>query len=141
MSFAVPKGGRLLIEPHPFTVGMCDKVLIQLFDELASDHFGITFDFCHYGVGRLNDYIQAIQSLGPRIRHLHLSDSDLKTSEVHLVSGTGSLDIQSIFKAFKDIGYAGNMALDLYDNPLPVSGVNLGISYLKQACETLEIQS
>ena len=141
LAFAAAKGGRLLVEPHPFTVGMSDRVLVRLSDALASEHFGITFDFCHYGVGRSRDYLQAIRTLGPRIRHLHLADSDLETSEVHLPPGGGKLDIQSILAAFKEIGYSGNMALDLYDNPIPVHGIRGGISHLRQACEFLGIES
>ena len=141
LAFATPKGGRLLVEPHPFTVGMSDRVLVKLSNALASEHFGLTFDFCHYGVGRSGDYLQAIRTLGPRIRHLHLADSDMETSEAHLLPGSGKLDIPSILAAFKEIGYNGNMALDLYDNPIPAHSIRSGISHLRRACEFLGIES
>ena len=55
--------------------------------------------------------------------------------------GGGKLDIPSILAAFKEIGYSGNMALDLYDNPIPVHAIRGGISHLRQACEFLGIES
>lgn len=139
LRYAVPKRVRLLVEPHPFTVGMDDQFLIRLSDALDSEHFGITYDFCHYGVGRPSDYIQAVYALGRRIRHMHFSDSDGKTSELHFNPGQGCVDITGLLQAFKDIGYDGGVTLDLYGNPTPIAAAHSGIPKLRQACEFLNI--
>jgi sugar phosphate isomerase/epimerase len=55
LEFGAPKRVRLLVEPHPFTVGMSDRLLVNLCDTLNSPYFGVTFDFCHYGVARASD--------------------------------------------------------------------------------------
>jgi sugar phosphate isomerase/epimerase len=94
LKFAQRVNARVLVEPHPFTVGMNDRFLIKLYDALDSPHFGILYDCCHFGVGQPTDYLGAIQRLGPRIRHIHFSDSDQRTSELHYVPGTGRLDLQ-----------------------------------------------
>ena len=117
IAFAAPKGVRFMVEPHPFTVGMSDRVLVKLCDKLDSVHFGVTYDFCHYGVGRPKDYVSAVHALGPRIRHIHFSDSDQKSSELHFPPGQGRMNLESLLKAFKSIGYDGTMALDLYGYP------------------------
>jgi sugar phosphate isomerase/epimerase len=139
IAFAEPKGARFLVEPHPFTVGMSDQLLIRLFDVLDSACFGITFDFCHYGVGRPKDYVGAVRALGPRIRNIHFSDSDQKTSELHFPPGSGRLELHSLLEAFKDIGYDGNIALDLYGYPLPVQALPSAVSRMREACQFLGV--
>jgi sugar phosphate isomerase/epimerase len=121
IAYSKPKGVRFLVEPHPFTVGMSDSFLIALCDALPSDFFGITFDFCHYGVGRRHDYVKAVGNLGHRIRHIHFSDSDLESSELHFAPGAGRMDIDALLRAFCEIGYSGSFALDLYSNPTPIA--------------------
>jgi sugar phosphate isomerase/epimerase len=131
------KGVRFLVEPHPFTVGMSDQFLIKLCDALDPAQFGITFDFCHYGVGRPNDYLEAIPALGHRIQNIHFSDTDQKTSELHFPPGAGRLQIQAMLEAFRGIHYDGTIALDLYAYPTPVQALPLGAARLREACEFL----
>ena len=131
------KGVRFLVEPHPFTVGMSDQFLIKLCDALDPGQFGVTFDFCHYGVGRPNDYLEAIPALGHRIRNIHFSDTDQKTSELHFPPGAGRLRIQAMLEAFRDIQFDGTMALDLYGYPTPVEALPLSVARLREACKFL----
>lgn len=137
--YAAPKRVRILIEPHPFTVGMDDQLLVGLCDALSSEHFGITYDFCHYAVGRPKDYIQAVYALGRRIKHMHFSDSDGKTPELHFTLGEGCVDITGLLLAFKEVGYDGGVTLDLYGNPTPIAAAHSGIPKLREACEFLNI--
>lgn len=139
IAYAAPRGVRFLTEPHPFTVGMSDDFLIALCDALPQKSFGITFDFCHYGVGRPRDYIDAVQKLGRRIRHIHFSDSDMQTSELHLVAGEGHMDIEGLLHMFKNIGYSGTLTVDLYGHPTPMYAARAVIPQAKQACEFLGI--
>ncbi len=139
INYAAPKGVRFLTEPHPFTVGMADDFLIALCDSLPSESFGVTFDFCHYGVGRPNDYVQAVHKLGHRIRHIHFSDSDQESSELHFAPGDGRMDLHALLVAFQEIGYKGTLALDLYGNPTPVAAARRSRATVKQACNFLQI--
>lgn len=140
IAFAKPHGVRFLAEPHPFTVGMSDRFLQKLCDSLDPDHFGITYDFCHYGVGRPDDYVEAIRNLGSRIRHLHYSDTDQKTSELHFPPGTGKLNLPAMLSAFREIGYQGTMTLDLYGYPMAVSALPECARSTRTACEFLGIE-
>jgi sugar phosphate isomerase/epimerase len=139
IAYGAPRGARLLVEPHPFTVGMSDKLLVKLCDSLNSTHFGITFDFCHYGVGRPTDYVDAVGVLGPRILNIHFSDSDQVTSELHFPPDTGRLKINALLEAFKEIHYSGAIALDLYGYPLPVQALPAAVATLREACDFLEL--
>jgi sugar phosphate isomerase/epimerase len=137
IAYANPKGVRFLVEPHPFTVGMSDSFLIELYDSLPSGSFGITYDFCHYGVGRPHDYVQAVRNLGQRIRHIHLADSDLLSSELHFAPGEGRMDINALVDVFKEINYNGTLTLDLYGNPTPIRAAQFCAPAVKEICETL----
>jgi sugar phosphate isomerase/epimerase len=139
IAYGKPKGVRYLVEPHPFTVGMSDRFLIALCDALDPEHFGVTFDFCHYGVGRRNDYLAAIHNLGHRIKHIHFSDSDQQTSELHFPPGTGRMNLEAMLQAFKKIRYRGTITLDLYGYPLPVQALASSAAQLRKAAEFLNL--
>ena len=141
IAYAQPKGVRFLVEPHPFTVGMSDKFLIALCDALPHESFGVTFDFCHYGVGRPRDYIAAVHALGRRIRHIHYSDSDLQSSELHFAAGEGRMDLKGLLQALKEIGFQGTLTLDLYGHPTPIRAAQSVAPHLRKACEFLGIAS
>jgi sugar phosphate isomerase/epimerase len=130
-------GARFLAEPHPFTVGMNLSLLIKLYDSLDSPHFGVLYDCCHFGVGRPHDYVAAVHTLGPRIRHIHFSDSDQQTSELHYAPGTGRMDLQAVLEAFRAIRFDGTLTLDLYGNPLPTYAAQQSIPQVRRACEYL----
>ena len=138
---AEPHQARFLVEPHPFTVGMNDRFLLKLFDTLDSPHFGVLYDCCHFGVGQPKDYVGAIHRLGRRIRHIHYSDSDQLTSELHYAPNTGCLDLEAILKAFKAIAYDGTLTLDLYGNPTPAHAARQCAAEVRRACELLGVTS
>jgi sugar phosphate isomerase/epimerase len=140
LQFTRARGMRILVEPHPFTLGMSDRFLQELCDALDPDFFGVTFDFCHYGVGRPKDYIDAIRALGHRIRHIHFSDTDQKTSELHFPPGAGRLNLYGMLEAFKDIGYRGSMTLDLYAYPMPVRELAHCASRMREAMQFVGIE-
>lgn len=140
MKMAEMKKASFLVEPHPFTVGMDDRLAAKLYDALDSPYFGILYDCCHFGVGQPDDYLGAITRLGRRIRHIHFSDSDLKTSELHYALGSGRLDLEGILKAFRSFGYDGTLTHDLYGYPLPVDGTRRSLGALRHAYEYLGIE-
>lgn len=141
IAYSCPKGIRFLVEPHPFTLGMSDDFIIGLCDALPSEFFGITFDFCHYGVGRPHDYVEAVRRLRHRIRHIHFSDSDLCSSELHFAPGEGCMDIQALMRAFCEVGYDGSLGLDLYGNPTPIAAARRSAPMVSHAAELIKSKS
>lgn len=140
IDYGRPHGIRFLAEPHPFTLGMDLDFMNQLCDRLGGEHFGVLFDFCHFGVGKPQSYVQAIYTLGTRIQHLHYSDSDGKTSELHFPPGKGVLDLDAMDKALKEVGFSGTASLDMYGYPLPEQGYKWGLPRFRAALETLGVE-
>jgi sugar phosphate isomerase/epimerase len=140
IAYAAPKGVRFLAEPHPFTLGMDLEFMKQLCDRLGREHFGILFDFCHFGVGKPDGYVQAITTLGDRIQHLHYSDSDQRTSELHFALGKGQLNLDAMDRALRQIGFKGTSTLDMYGYPLPEQGYQWGLPRYQAALELLGIE-
>lgn len=133
IDYAGPKGARFTAEPHPFTLGMDNDFMKQLCDQLDRDYFGVLFDFCHYGVGQPETYVDAIYDLGARIEHLHYSDTDGFTSELHYPPGKGALDLAAMNQALKEIGFAGTSTLDMYGYPMPEQGYRWGLPLYRAA--------
>ena len=141
IEYSSKKGVRFLIEPHPFTIGMDLNFLKNLCDSQDSKYFGVLYDCAHFAVGKQAEYIECIRILGKRIKHIHFSDSDMRTSELHYPPGMGILDIDGILGAFKEIGYDGTITLDLWGYPLPIEGSKVGIKKLEEAQVKLGIQN
>jgi sugar phosphate isomerase/epimerase len=129
------------IEVHPFTLGIDVEWLLRLCEEVGSDSFGVTYDSCHFGVGLPTRYVEAIGQIGRHLHHVHYSDSDTVTSEVHFAPGTGVLNLDAIDSALADIGFSGSLMLDLYQDPLPVEGSHLGIARLRKLLAQLRESS
>lgn len=85
------------IELHPFTFALQHRALPQLGRALLSVGAGICFDFCHFGVALGKDVLDYIDDeVLEAIDHIHYSDTDTVTSELHFPPGDGVLDIDAI---------------------------------------------
>lgn len=140
IAYARPNGVRFLAEPHPFTLGMDLAFMCQLCDRLGRADFGVLFDFCHFGVGKPDTYVEAIRTLGDRIQHLHYSDSDGVSSELHFPPGKGTLDLAAMDTALQEVGFSGSASLDMYGYPLPEQGYRWGLPRFQAALEALGVE-
>lgn len=138
--YASDRGVELTVEVHPFTLGINLDWLVALCDRLSDQGFSVTYDCCHFAVGLPEGYLQAIDRLGGRIGHVHFSDSDAKSSELHFAPGTGRLDLDGIIEALRRVGFSGTMMLDLWLYPLPESGTAIGVPYVRRACQLLGLE-
>ena len=133
--YAAQRSIELQIEVHPFTLGTNLDFALQLHDRVDMDNFGFVYDSCHFAVGLPDGYIDAIVTLGHRIKAIHLSDSDKRSSELHFPPGRGCLDMEGIVAALKKIRFSGYWMLDLYLYPLPAWGSRVGIPYIRKVLE------
>ncbi|HWD18984.1 MAG TPA: sugar phosphate isomerase/epimerase family protein [Verrucomicrobiae bacterium] len=140
VSYGQSRGISVSVEVHPYTLGIDVEFLKKLCDGVASDSFGVTYDCCHFGVGLPDSYIKAIGELGPRIKHVHFSDSDKISSELHFAIGKGCLDLAGITKALKAIRYRGSMMLDLWLYPFPEAGTRVSLPYVRQVMKKLNLK-
>lgn len=132
MQHAESRGIDVVVEVHPFTMGIDVDWLVKLIDGVDSARFGVAYDSCHYGVGSPEKYIEAIDVLGPRIKAVHLSDSDTRSSELHFPPGRGCLDMDGIVAALERIGFDGNLMVDTWLYPAPERALREGMAYIQR---------
>jgi sugar phosphate isomerase/epimerase len=103
-------------ELHPFTFALKHRALGELAAALQAVGAGICFDFCHFGVAlgpRIVDYLD--DGVVDAIDHIHYSDTDTKTSELHFPPGEGVLDLAAI--AARIAGKPLSLSWDLFGWP------------------------
>jgi sugar phosphate isomerase/epimerase len=113
-------------ELHPFTFALKYRALPQLARSLQSVGAGICFDCCHFGVAlgaRLVDHLD--DEVVDAIDHVHFSDTDAKTSELHFPLGEGVLDLDEI--AVRIAGKPVALSWDLFGWPGPRHAVRAGM--------------
>ena len=105
--YAAERNIDVLIEVHPFTLGINLDFAVLLCDRIDMPNFGIAYDSCHFAVGLPDGYVDAIRALDHRIKHVHFSDSDKRSSELHFPPGRGCLDMDAIVQALHPQEAAG----------------------------------
>jgi len=106
------------IELHPFTFALKHRALGELADAMISVGAGLCFDFCHFAVALGRDLLPHLDDRVVRaINHIHYSDSDVKTSELHFPPGEGVLDLDAIAARLAGLPVAGSW--DLFGWPGP----------------------
>lgn len=107
---------RKAIEGHSTKVGIC----------LDTGHLARAGD----------DIVKAVHVFKERLHGVHLKDVNEKKHDV--IVGTGVLDIKGFFKALKEIGFKGYIALEYElepDNPIP--GIRKSLEFIQKVCSEL----
>ncbi|MGI0032385.1 MAG: sugar phosphate isomerase/epimerase family protein, partial [Nitrososphaeraceae archaeon] len=103
----------VLVEPEPGLLIENSEQFIKFIKNFDSKHIGLNFDIGHFFcVGE--DPSQVIYKLSEYVRHVHLEDIAADRAHHHLMLGEGAIDIESVFKSMKDIGYEGFITIELY---------------------------
>ena len=108
---AKPDGLMLLIEQEPEHVIRTAAQLAAL-GAAFPGKVGATFDLGHSAVMG-EDIAEAVRSLGPLLRNLHLEDIQGRV-HAHKLYGDGDIDFDPVFRALRAIGYHGDYTPDLY---------------------------
>lgn len=77
----------------------------------------VTLDTSHAGASGV-DLMRAYSVLRDRLRHVHLSDSDLSGGDQHRLPGKGRLPLKPFLAALARDGYEGAISLELKPWPL-----------------------
>ncbi len=101
----------------------------RMFSDIPSDNFGLNFDPSHFVLQRMN-IVKAVTEFGPKIFHAHAKDLRVDTDRLDRVGlfadnpvswhtpkipGRGQVPWNSFFAALKDVGYHGDMTIEVED--------------------------
>ncbi len=84
---------------------------MDMIDQLGCDNLGVLFDTGHALIVS-EDTPSAIENLGERLLHLHLSDNNGKEDQ-HLVPGKGEYDFKALISALRLALYDGFLTVEL----------------------------
>jgi sugar phosphate isomerase/epimerase len=106
------------VELHPFTFALAQRVVPEVAEALRAAGAGICLDFCHFGVAlgpTFGDELTA--DVLSAVNHVHFSDSDCTSSELHFPLGEGVLDLDALDARLDGLDVA--LAWDLFGWPAP----------------------
>ncbi len=106
-----PQGLKIAIEQEPeHVIHRADQLraLCRAFEGTVFANYDVG-----HGVVAGEDPSAAVRLLDPYVSNLHLEDIK-GCAHKHLMLGEGDIDFRTLFRTLKDIGYAGNVTMDLY---------------------------
>jgi sugar phosphate isomerase/epimerase len=115
------------VELHPFTFALEHRLVPELAEELRRVEAGICLDFCHFGVALGSDFAEQLdKAVLAAVNHVHVSDTDCLTSELHFPPGQGILDLDAIVSSLSGLEVA--LAWDLFGWPAPRAAIKASLS-------------
>lgn len=72
----------------------------------------VNLDFAH-ALAIEDNVVEKIYQYGPKLKGLHVSDSDGRKEDYHIMPGEGILDWKKVRKALEDVCYKGDIHLEI----------------------------
>ena len=94
----------------------------------------VTLDTSHVGASKA-DLMRANSVLACRLRHVHLSDSDLTGGDQHRLPGQGRLPLRPFLAALANSDYPGAVTLELKPWPLGAPDTESILTRMREALE------
>jgi sugar phosphate isomerase/epimerase len=128
-------GVKLLVEPEPDLLIERTGEFAEFIKGIQSPWIGLNFDIGHfYCAGE--DPARALETLFEWVGHIHLEDIGRSRIHHHLVPGDGAIDFAPVFKAMKELGYTGDISLELYPYVnTPEAAGKASLAHLRQLFE------
>ena len=106
-------GVKILIEPEPGLLIETGRQMKSFMETVASEQVGVNFDAGHFFcVGEAPE--EALEELFEFTGHIHIEDISAAREHNHLIPGLGAMDYKAFFKKLKELGYKGDICLELY---------------------------
>ncbi|MCW5552647.1 MAG: sugar phosphate isomerase/epimerase [Verrucomicrobiae bacterium] len=91
-------------------------VLVEFLDKLARPNVGVNFDPANMILYDKGNPIEALRTLGPWIRQVHIKDA-IRTKSPgtwgeEVVAGTGEVDWAAFFAALDQVGFQGDLCIE-----------------------------
>jgi sugar phosphate isomerase/epimerase len=110
------------VELHPFTFALARRLVPEVAESLRGVGAGICLDFCHFGVALGPDFAETLTPEVLRaVNHVHFSDSDCATSELHFPPDEGVLDLGALVTRVSAADRV--LAWDLFGWPAPRAAI------------------
>lgn len=124
-------GVRVALECFPGTLCSTPHAMLKLLEEVNHPNLGIQLDTAHL-MNQNIDIETAIYMLGgSHIFNVHAKDSDGLT-RTNLAPGCGLVDYRAVLRALKNVGYTGNISVEVEFTTNPAEYMRIGIEYLKR---------
>ncbi|WP_372729464.1 sugar phosphate isomerase/epimerase family protein [Nocardioides sp.] len=81
-------------------------------DPSEEPYANTTIDLSHAAIAQ-SDPILMAERLGPRLRHIHLTDGTANAKDEHLVPGRGVMNAAEFLRHLVGIGFAGEVVLEI----------------------------
>ena len=128
---------KILVEPEPDLLMENTREFKEFIVDVKSPAIGVNFDIGHFFCAG-EDPSEAFEELFEWIGHVHLEDIAANRAHNHLVLGHGAIQFQEVFKTMINLGYEGDVSLELYPYvDAPEEAGRESLSYLR----TLQQQS
>lgn len=81
-------------------------------DPSEEPYANTTIDLSHAAIAG-DDVVEMAERLGPRLRHVHLTDGSGSAKDEHLVPGRGVMDAAGFLRHLARVGFAGEVVLEI----------------------------
>ncbi len=88
------------------------QVYAPHWDPGLDDYAHTTLDVSHASTARV-DSLEAARRLGPRLKHLHLTDGSGSAKDEHLIPGRGNQPVAALLEHLARQGFAGHVVLEV----------------------------
>lgn len=106
-------GVQILVEPEPDLLMENTAEFKTFIKDVQSEAVGLNFDIGHFFCAGENP-AEAFEELFEWVGHVHLEDIAADRSHNHLIAGQGVIGFIEIFQTMKNLGYQGDISLELY---------------------------
>jgi len=122
---------KILVEPEPDLLMENTREFKEFIVDVKSPAIGVNFDIGHFFCAG-EDPSGAFEELFEWIGHVHLEDIAANRAHNHLVLGHGAIQFQEVFKTMINLGYKGDVSLELYPYvDTPEEAGRESLSYLR----------
>lgn len=128
---AAEYGLRIALECFPGSLCSTPHAMLQALKDVNRENFGIQLDSAHL-MNQGIDVETAVYMLGGKnIFNVHAKDSDGLTRG-NLPCGAGRVDYIAFLKALKNVGYTGNVSIEVEFTNDPKRYMNQALTHLKE---------
>ncbi|MFH2220486.1 MAG: sugar phosphate isomerase/epimerase family protein [Pseudomonadota bacterium] len=106
-------GVKILVEPEPGLLMENTAEFKSFIADVRSPAVGVNFDIGHFFCAG-EDPSTAFEELFEWVGHVHLEDIAPDRVHNHLIAGQGAIRFPEIFRTMVDLGYRGDISLELY---------------------------